>query len=252
MNSQRPLAKSEFSLMRFDLRPLTENDVDAYRALRSKIRNGDGARNFADSYTKEDRLDEQSWREWCAVKREHYIVGAFDKEKKNKLASIMMVTGQGPANSLIAEWETTWIEPEYRSSGLAKFAYEEVSRLTKEFGYQHAAVFIRHDNHHSRAIREKQGFTYLATHDVEWADRTIAPSNLYILDLFPDSPAEQSSHERAKRRLKDTLESMKGEVPFIGEALRKRITALQDDVEALQVSHRDCLAGHAGIQVALS
>ena len=74
----------------------------------------------------------------------------------------MMITAQGPAKSLVAEWEATWVEPEYRGSGVAKRAYDEVYQLTKQLGYQHAVVFIREDNFHSRAMRElRASHTYV-------------------------------------------------------------------------------------------
>ena len=226
------LTKLGLDAARFDIRLLNggKDDTAAYRALREKIRNGDGARNFADSYTREDELNEPLWREWCAAKREHCIVAAFDRKEDNKLASIMMITAQGPANSLVAELEATWVELEYRGSGVAKRCYEEVQKTAMEIGYQHAVVFIREDNHHSRKIREAQGFTHVRTKkDEHWADGSIADTNLFILDLYPDCPASENPHERAIHRLEETIKSMNGEVPFIGEAMRDRIKALKNE-----------------------
>ena len=50
----------ELNPEKFDVRLLTgdEGDTAAYRALRNKIRNSEGARNFANSYTQEDELNE--------------------------------------------------------------------------------------------------------------------------------------------------------------------------------------------------
>ena len=232
MTSQPILPRQEIDPVHFDLRLLRGDgpDTAAYRALRNKIRHSEGARNFADSYTREDALNESLWREWCAAKREHCVVGTFDKRNANKLASIMMITAQGPADSLVAEWEATWVEPEYRGSGVARRAYDEVHRVSKELGYQHAVVFVRDDNLHSRTIREAQGFTYVGTKKNEhWADGSVADTNLYILDLYPNCPADENPHQRAIRRLEETVASMKDEVPFISEALQNRIATLRNE-----------------------
>jgi L-amino acid N-acyltransferase YncA len=230
MDVQSTPQKPEYDTARFVTRLLTgtEADTAAYRALRNKIRNSAGVRNFADSYTREDALNEQLWREWCAAKREHCIVGTFDKRQENRLISIMMITAQGASDSLVAEWEATWVEPDYRGTGVAGHTYKEVFRQTKEDGYQHAVVFIRDDNNHSRKIREGQGFTKIATHDVEWADGTVGPSDLFILDLYPCPPGENRG-EWAIGRLEVTHASMGGKVPFIEEAIEHRIDDLRED-----------------------
>src|ERR1700733_6367051 len=84
---------------RYTLRFLSgdEADVAAYRDLRVRIRASDDARNFADSYTREDAHNKPAdpaqvlalWENWCNAKREHCILGVFDEEKAgNKLISI--------------------------------------------------------------------------------------------------------------------------------------------------------------------
>jgi GNAT superfamily N-acetyltransferase len=227
------LVRNGGDLTEFDVRPLNGDisDTATYRALREKIRSGAGAKNFADSYTREDALDEQSWHDWCSPRREHCIIGTFDKKKGNKLVSIIMITAQGPADSLVAEWEATWVEEDYRGSGVAKRAYEEAHRVTMELGYQHAAVFIREDNHHCQTIRESHGFTYLCTNtNQRWEDGSIADANLFMLDLYPDRSVDVNCHGRALRRLERTLEALKGEAPIMREAVNKQISDLHAEM----------------------
>jgi GNAT superfamily N-acetyltransferase len=218
----------------FVVRPLTADDTENYRALRQKIRSSGGGRYFSDSYEREDRLNTQQWREWCSEKRDHCIIGTFYRDR---LVGIMMITAQGPKNSLACEWEATWLEPEYRKTGIARQAYERVHQWTRAHGYEHALAFIREDNARSREIREEQGFIYTRTkHGEVWADGSVADTNLFILDLSPKHAANGNPHD-AICRLEATLASMKGEIPLIEEAMRDRITSLRAEPHARATSH---------------
>jgi len=168
--------------IQFEIRPLTGDDSNAYRALRQRILDiGDG-RYFSDSYEREGKLtNEQLWRDWCTEKREHCIMGTFADKA---LVGVMMITQQGNGQSPVVEWEATWLHPDFRMGGVAKMAYQRVHDWTVQQGYTVAAVFIREDNFRSQDIRTRQGFQRVYTIPNErWADGSIASTHAYVLDL---------------------------------------------------------------------
>lgn len=208
------------------IRPLKPSDVPEYRALRQKIlAMGDG-RYFSDSYTREAALTEAGWLEWCTEKQEHCILGTFANDE---LIGIMMITMLGLTKSPIVEWEATWLDPDYRKSGIGKMAYEQVALWTKRNGYQFAVVFIRADNARSREIREKQGFEYMHTKRNEvWADGSVADVHSYMLDLYA---AEREVRQQAAiQYLTDTLEFLHDD-----EALQEAVRAKLSEINP---SHR--------------
>lgn len=202
MTTQTVLSGSPRELHQISIRPLTGEDCNAYRALRQKILDiGDG-RYFSDSYTREQQLTtDQLWRDWCTEKSEHCIMGTFaDKE----LVGVMMITQQGQPDSPVVEWEATWLDPHYRSGGVAKAAYEQVNQWTLDQGYAFAAVFIRDDNKHSQDIRRKQGFVYAYTlYDEVWADGSVGNTHAFLLDLRGSTPHER--HQQTVIHLKEAL-----------------------------------------------
>jgi RimJ/RimL family protein N-acetyltransferase len=161
------------------IRILNAADVPTYRALRQRILNSPDARYFADSFTREAALTESQWLDWCSETPEHCIVGTFDA---GELVGIIMVTRYGdPADSSV-EWEASWLDPRYRSHGIAARAYQRVELWTLAQGYQRALVFIREDNLRWLAIREKHGFRHAGKlRNVQWADGTTADA--YALEL---------------------------------------------------------------------
>ena len=261
MSSQFPLSGFRIEAGKYTFRLLNgdDSDVVAYRDLRDRIRAGEGARYFADSFTREDanNKDENNrprepaqvlalWRDWCTAKRKLCILGTFDNEKEgNKLIGIMMITAQGPSDSKIAEWEATWVEPGYRKTriaglthSVAGLGYETVHALTRILGFEHAAVYIREGNVTSRTIREGQGFIRIGRHSVnDWGDGKTADADLLLLDLRTRPEAEHPDHW-AISRLETTLESMGNEVPFLGDAIQHRIAALREGrTQSLWLGH---------------
>jgi RimJ/RimL family protein N-acetyltransferase len=186
------------------IRPLTADDSKAYRALRSRILELGEGRYFNTSYTRESQLlTKEQWREWCTETKEHCIIGLFIGKE---LVGVMMVTMLGPSEDLTAEWEATWLEPKYRGWGLARPAYEQVEQWTKEHGYKHAVVFIRDDNTRSRAIREKQGFSYVKTiHNEIWADGSRASEHVFVKKLSSDISEKTTPYMPATNYLGSTL-----------------------------------------------
>ncbi len=188
--------------LQFEIRPLTGDDSNAYRALRQRILDiGDG-RYFSDSYEREGNLGtEQLWRDWCTEKREHCIIGTFvDKS----LVGVMMATQQGGQASPVVEWEATWLDPLYRHGKIAKAAYEKVNQWTLDQGYTYAAVFIRADNQRSQDIRGKQGFVYAYTiSDERWADGSVGDTRAFVLDLRAPTPEQR--HQQTLLHLGEVL-----------------------------------------------
>jgi GNAT superfamily N-acetyltransferase len=206
------MMKTEFfSNVSFDLqlaiRPLTAEDTHAYRALRRRILEiGDG-KYFSDSYTREAQLTEPEWREWCTEKPEHCIIGTF---VAGKLAGVMMVTKQDIPKICVAEWEATWLEPEYRRFGIAKLAYKKVWQWTKAHGYEFAIVFIRDDNTRSQEIRKKQGFTFVHTKRGEiWADGSVGDTYSFMLDLTGAKLNQRRTN--ATQHFQEVLASLNGD-----------------------------------------
>ena len=90
------------------IRPLTGDDVAAYRAIRQRTLNlGDG-RCFSDSYIREKQLsNEHAWCEWCTERPDHVIFDTFDK---TELIGVMMVTQYNTLGDDIVEWEAVWAD----------------------------------------------------------------------------------------------------------------------------------------------
>ncbi|HAX91168.1 MAG TPA: hypothetical protein DCY07_03035 [Rhodospirillaceae bacterium] len=178
-----------FSCIQPTVRPLTARDSFAYRTLRKEIIDIGEGKYFNTSYTRENGLTEKQWMDWCTETRDHCIFGTF---LGDDLIGVMMVTRFGSPEDLTAEWEATWLNPNYRECGIAKLSYHKVQAWTKKHGYNYAKVFIREDNSRSRLIREKQGFVYIKTIPNEmWADGSIAAEHVFIKDLSRDNSFAQ-------------------------------------------------------------
>jgi GNAT superfamily N-acetyltransferase len=193
---------------RLTTRPLTSADAPTYRALRRHVLAiGDG-RFFADSYTREAALDKTQWREWCAEKQGHCIIGTFDRRA---LIGVVMITQYGPAADRTVEWEAAWLDPRYRRQGVTQRVYQQVEQWTKDHGYRFVRVFIRDDNTRWQDIRLRQGFACThTTPDIRWADGTLAAAKAYARDLTIPVPKRETMPARpsfagAKARATSTL-----------------------------------------------
>jgi GNAT superfamily N-acetyltransferase len=203
-------AANENTTQTLAVRPLTAADAPAYRRLRQHILDiGDG-RYFSDSYAREAALDEKGWRAWCTETRSHAIIGLFD---------IMMITQQGGHDSPVVEWEATWVDPRYRSTGIAKAGYAAVEQWTKQNGFTHAVVFIRADNVKSREIRERTGFVPIYTiHNETWADGSTGDTVAYVRDLRSHHPL--NPYVRAAAHLEEVMTYLQNGLHAPDEAAR--------------------------------
>ena len=166
------------------LRPLTGDDVAAYRALRQRILDlGDGG-CFSDSYIREKNLKTlHAWREWCTETPDHCIFGTFDDDT---LIGVMMVTRYEGFGDRTVEWEALWLDPRYRRLGVARKAYQLAQQWTETHGYNRVVGFIRTDNDRAREIFERLGGKYIFTkRDEVWADGSVADFHTFLLDLHP-------------------------------------------------------------------
>jgi RimJ/RimL family protein N-acetyltransferase len=183
MGSASLTPTAPFRLDQLIVRPLTADDSAAYRQVRQKILAiGDG-KYFSSSYTRENGFKtEEQWHDWCAETQEHCTMGTFCG---GKLIGIMGIVRYGPPENCAVEWEATWLDPEYRRSGVARLAYEKVQQWTKDHGYKYAVVLIRDQNTRSREIRERQGAVYMHTkRDEMWADGSVGDVHYFILDVW--------------------------------------------------------------------
>jgi RimJ/RimL family protein N-acetyltransferase len=173
------------------IRPLTAADSAAYRGLRQHILTTGDGRFFSSSYTREQQFtSEDQWRERCAETSVSCTIGIF---VEGDLVGIMGMLPYGDPKDLLTEWESTWIDPKYRRSGIARQAYERVCAWCYDHGYRYAIIDIRADNARSREIREKQGAMYLCTErDTLWADGTTADVNYFLLNLLPEAQRSRS------------------------------------------------------------
>jgi GNAT superfamily N-acetyltransferase len=181
---------------RIVIRPLTAADSHAYRRLRQHILDiGDG-RVFSSSYTREQQLtSEQQWREWCTETPTRCTIGSFVNDK---LVGITCILVCGDPRNLTVEWYSTWMDPQYRRSGLAKQAREKVREWSYAHGYRYAITDIRADNTLFREVREKEGAMYLFTQrDVTWADGSTADTNFFMLNLSPGAERSRSAGQAA-------------------------------------------------------
>ncbi len=166
------------------IRPLTGADSTAYRRLRQHILEIGEGKYFSSSYTSEQQLTtEAQWRERCTETSLRCTIGTF---VDGALVGIMCIQGLGLPGNLTAEWDSTWIDPKYRRTRVARQAYDAVRAWCQDHGYRYAIVDIRADNARSREIREKQGAIYLYTRpDVTWADGSTADTHFFMLSIGP-------------------------------------------------------------------
>jgi RimJ/RimL family protein N-acetyltransferase len=176
------------------IRPLTAADSKAYRRLRQHILDIGEGKYFSSSYTREQQFtSEDQWGERCAETPVRCTIGIF---VAGDLVGIMGMLPYGDPGDRITEWESTWIDPKYRRSGIARQAYERVRQWCHEHGYRYALIDIRADNTRSREIREKQGAMYLCTRrDVTWADGSTADVHYFMLSLSPDTQRSRSADQ---------------------------------------------------------
>lgn len=184
------------------IKPLTSNDVTAYRALRKKIlTSGDGC-YFSDSYTREAQLTDKQWNDWCTETNDHCIFGTY---LNDELIGVMMVTRQTAFNPLpTVEWEAVWLDHRYRRLGIARMMYEYVQQWTINQGYKRVILYIRADNLRSLNIHRKLGARYTYTkHQDVWADGSIADCHAFTLDLGLSQTSITQQH--ALSHLQSTL-----------------------------------------------
>ena len=173
------------------IRPLTAADTDAYRQLRRHILEVGEGKYFSTSYTKEQQFtSEAQWREHCAETQVGCTIGSF---VGGALVGVMRIEPCGDPRDGTVEWGSTWIAPKYRTSGIARQAYEKTHAWSQAHGYQYAVVDIRADNARSREIRERQGAVYLFTkRDVAWADGSTADAHYLMLSIAPGTERVRS------------------------------------------------------------
>lgn len=173
------------------IRPLTAADSAGYRQLRQRILDIGEGKLFSSSYTREQQFtSEDQWREWCTETPVRCIIGIF---VEGALSGIMGITPCGAPGSLTAEWDATWVDPQYRRSGIAGPAYEAVRAWSHDHGYRYAVVDIRADNTRSREIRENQGAMYLCTkRAATWADGSTADVHYFLLNISSEAARSRS------------------------------------------------------------
>jgi RimJ/RimL family protein N-acetyltransferase len=211
MGSASLTPPAPFRLDQLIVRPLTADDSAAYRQVRQKILAiGDG-KYFSSSYTRENGFKtEEQWRDWCAETQEHCTIGTFCD---GKLIGIMGIVRYGPLENRAVEWEATWLDPEYRRSGVARLAYEKVRQWTKDHGYKYAVVLIRDQNTRSREIRERQGAVYMHTKRNEiWADGSVGDVHSFILDVWRSG--QRIIQGQAIRKLEAIFASLEHDPPM--------------------------------------
>jgi RimJ/RimL family protein N-acetyltransferase len=172
-------------------RPLIAADSEAYRRLRQRVLDLGEGRFFNTSYDKDRQsTSEDQWRERCAETPVRCTIGIF---VEGALVGIMGILPYGDPANRTAELESTWIDPQYRRTGVAREAYERVRQWCLEHGYRYAIIEIRADNTRSREIREKQGVTYLFTRrNVAWADGSTADTLFFLQNLLPGAERSRS------------------------------------------------------------
>jgi RimJ/RimL family protein N-acetyltransferase len=177
---------------RIVIRPLTASDSGAYRALRQHILEIGEGKFFSSSYTREQQLTtEAAWGAWCSETALRCIIGSF---VDGALVGIMAIQPCGDPRHRTAEWDSTWIAPAYRTSGVARQSYEHVRAWSLEHGYRYVIVDVRADNTRSLQIREKQGAIYLCTQrDVTWADGSTADTHYLMMSIVPEAERARST-----------------------------------------------------------
>jgi|GEM_PF-5419638 len=184
-------------------RLLNADDAGQYRALRQSILEQGGGKYFSDSYIRESSFKAVDWKNWCSPSPQHCIIGTFHGQR---LIGIMGIIAYGPAQDCAAEWELTWVDPEYRGMGISRASYQIEESWTVAHGYKKAVVFIREDNTRSMAIRKKQGFIFQHDKSETWADGSVAKASRFEKTLT----TSQTQRERALNYLVQTL------VDFVG------------------------------------
>jgi len=176
------------------IRPLTAADTDAYRQLRRHILEIGEGKYFSTSYTTEQQFtSEAQWRERCTETQVRCTIGSF---VDGALVGIMSIHLCGDPSDSTVEWDSTWVDPKYRSSGVARQAYEKTHAWCQARGYRYAIVDIRADNTRSREIRERQGAMYLFTkRDVQWADGSTADTHYFMLTIAPGAERVRSGSQ---------------------------------------------------------
>jgi GNAT superfamily N-acetyltransferase len=219
MRQEALILESPLEAAQLVIRPLTADDSESYRALRKKILEMGDGKYFSDSYERERKFTaEQEWREWCTETQEHCTIGTFIGEE---LVGTMGIVMYGLPQNRTAEWEVTWLDPQYRKLGIAKLAYEKVQQWTKDHGYEYAIVFIRDGNMRSRKIREQQGAVYFYTKRSQiWADGSVADVHCFMLDLSSARSGQDKPYDRAARHMEAILASLKHEADSIPDGER--------------------------------
>jgi RimJ/RimL family protein N-acetyltransferase len=191
-------------------------DSEAYRRLRQRVLDVGEGKFFNTSYDRERQLaSEDQWRERCAETPARCTIGTF---VEGALVGIMGILPYGDPKHRTAELESTWIDPKYRRSGVARQAYDQVRQWCVEHGYLYAVVEIRADNTRSREIREKQGAMYLFTRrNVAWEDGSTADTRFYLQNFSPG--AERS------RSLDQAIPFLEAALTFLKQEQRDQMAA---------------------------
>jgi len=199
------------------IRPLTSADTPKYRTLRQEILASKDAKYFSDSFERERSLNDEQWAEWCSEKREHTILGAFDKEA---LVGIIMITGQGKESTTLAEMEAAWLQPQYRGLTGYRLYKAGLDWAKNRGGYEFVISCIRDTASASIRLCQALGYVYAYTiKDELWADASVADTKAYVISLAGASPAERTKLSEIDKAYIISLASQTLHAPMTEEAV---------------------------------
>ncbi len=163
---------------RVDLRPLTPNDAQTFRAIRLKALKNH-PEFFTSYYDKTEPQPDEYWKETLDGKGKQ-VFGLFAGEKLVGIAGIFKESHAGE-NS--AGLHMVYIEPDFRGRKLTRPLYEACIEWARKNNFRHVYVSHREGNEQSKHAVMRFRFDPISIQDKIWPDGKLAKDHVYRLEL---------------------------------------------------------------------
>ncbi len=161
---------------RVDLRPLTPNDAQTFRAMRLKaLKNHPGF--FSTPLDKVSGQEDEYWQTLLDGKGKQ-IFGLFAGETLIGIAGIFKEDADNSAGL-----HMVYIEPDFRGRKLTRPLYEACIEWARKNNFKYAYVSHREGNEESKHAIMRFRFDPISIQDKTWPDGKIAKDHVYRLEL---------------------------------------------------------------------
>ncbi|KAL7939604.1 acyl-CoA N-acyltransferase [Trichoderma chlorosporum] len=148
-------SSSTISTQMFELRTLSADDWEAWRAVRlAALANSPSA--FGSSFIDWSNSPEARWRSRLSIKGAIDLV-AYEVNEGDGERAVGMATGV-PTGDGMAEIISMWVDPGFRGRGLASSLIRKIASWAVESGFNELRLAVRPDNVAAQSVYQSNSF----------------------------------------------------------------------------------------------